>query len=585
LTYAFYTPMVTPMQLDLPHQLLERPLGRLQCGKLSGETISMIDTAIARKARGAFFTPGELTDFVAEWAVRAKTDRILEPSCGEAAFLVSAGETLNRLGATQLEAGQLQGIEIYEDSARNAAALVADCGLEAQIWTGDFFDAAPADLFDVLIGNPPYIRYQQFAGKERAKAQQIALKQGVRLAGLASSWAAFVVHAASFLKPEGRLGLVLPAELLTVNYAAPVREFLMRRFAKVRIVLFEGLVFPGVMAEVILLLAEGTGPTDHCELYQARNLAALETLSWRSWIPESPEQKWIQGLLPQEAGAVYTKIRSGESFAELRDWGKTDLGIVTGNNRYFALDGATIEKLKLPARELVAISPPSSRHLRGLSFSESDWTAMSIDGARTHLFYPSAVSPSAAAQRYIEQGKRAGVHEAYKCRVRTPWWQVPLLPPADLFLTYMNHDTPRLVANRAGVRHLNSVHGVALKKNLRSLGMETLPLGMLNSLTLLGAELVGRSYGGGILKLEPREADKLPLPSAETLRKVAPRLRKLQLEVKSEFRNGELLAVVERVDQVLLTEHLRISRKDILSLRRARQALFERRARRGEDKR
>ncbi len=544
----------------------------------------MIDTAEARKARGAFFTPAELTNFVAGWAVRSTADQVLEPSCGEAAFLISAGEKLKALGAARLGEGQLQGIEIHEASARSAAALVADYGLEARIRTGDFFDADPAELFDAVIGNPPYVRYQQFTGKVRAKAQQIALKQGVRLAGLASSWAAFVVHASSFLKPGGRLGLVLPAELLTVNYAAPVREFLMRRFAQVRIVLFEGLVFPGVLAEVILLLAEGTGPTDHCELYQARDLSSLETLSWRSWVPENPKQKWIDGLLPAEAAGLYARIRSGPGVAELREWGKTDLGIVTGNNRYFALDAATIKALKLPARELLAISPPSSRHLRGLAFASEDWAGMTSQGARTHLFYPAAEKPSAAARRYIDQGEREGVHEAYKCRVRNPWWRVPLLPAADLFLTYMNHDTPRLVANLAGVRHLNSVHGVALKKPLRRLGMGTLPLGMLNSLTLLGAELVGRSYGGGILKLEPREADKLPLPSPESLRRIAPALRKLRSEVGPAFRNGELMKVVEQVDRVLLAGHLRISPDDILILRRARQALFERRVRRGEDK-
>jgi adenine-specific DNA-methyltransferase len=121
-----------------------------------------------------------------------------------------------------------------------------------------------------------------------------------------------------------------------------------------------------------------------------------------------------------------------------------------------------------------------------------------------------------------------------------------------------------------------------LKRDLRSLGMKTLPLGLLNSLTLLGAELVGRSYGGGILKLEPREADKLPLPSPTLLRRVAPSLRGLQRQVGPAFRNGELLKVVEQVDRVLLAGHLGMSPGDILTLRRARQALFERRARRGE---
>lgn len=567
------------MQLDLPCpfqglRLLE------DCATLSGNITPMIDTAEARKARGAFFTPAELTDFAAEWAIRSREDRLLEPSCGEAAFLISAGKRLEKLGSLHPRGEQLQGIEIHEVSARSAEAGIASCGFESRILVGDFFDAAPTELFDAVIGNPPYVRYQQFTGVSRAKAQRIALKQGVRLPGLASSWAAFVIHAASFLKPGGRLGLVLPAELLTVNYAAPVREFLMRRFAKVRIVLFEGLVFPGVLEEVILLLAEGTGPTDHCELYQARDLSSLQALSWRSWTPEYPEQKWIHGLLPPEAARVYTEIRRESGFGELADWGRTDLGIVTGNNRFFTLSRSAVRELKLPTGDLLAISPPSSRHLRGLAFTPADWSEMLAEDARVYLFYPDADKPSRAARRYIARGEEEGVPEAYKCRVRNPWWKVPLVPVADLFLTYMNHDAPRLVANLAGARHLNSVHGVTLKSPLRTLGIRALPLGMLNSLTLLGAELVGRSYGGGILKLEPREADQLPLPSPETLQAVAPELGRLQ--VGSRFRNGELLDVVKRVDRVLLTEYLGMSSKDLASLRQARQSLFDRRVRRGE---
>lgn len=578
---------VDPVQLALPCPQPSLPAGlRLlqECDTLSADSTPMTDTAAARKARGAFFTPGELADFVAQWAVRSPEDRVIEPSCGEAAFLLSAGERLKTLGAEWLQEGQLQGVEIHEASARSAAALVAGCGINAHIWAGDFFDAVPSDPVDAVLGNPPYVRYQQFSGEVRAKAQQIALKQGVRLTGLAGSWAAFVIHASSFLKPQGRLGLVLPAELLTVNYAAPVREFLMKRFAKVRIVLFENLVFPGVLEEVILLLAEGSGPTDHCELYQARDLSSLETLSWRSWVPESPEQKWIQGLLPPEAASLYTELRSGPAFSELLDWGKTDLGIVTGNNRYFTVDSSMVRALKLPPGDLLAISPPSSRHLRRLEFSSADWLEMRDQGARTYLFYPDAGKPSAAARRYIAAGERENVQAAYKCRVRSPWWRVPILPVADLFLTYMNHDTPRLVANLAGARHLNSVHGVALKKDLKGLGTQILPLGMLNTLTLLGAELVGRSYGGGILKLEPREADKLPLPSPETLQRVSSKLQKLRSQIGSPFRNGELLEVVERVDQIVLTGHLGLRSKDLRSLRQARQALFERRARRSEEK-
>ena len=84
---------------------------------------------------------------------------------------------------------------------------------------------------------------------------------------------------------------------------------------------------------------------------------------------------------------------------------------------------------------------------------------------------------------------------AYKCRVRNPWWRVPYLRPADLLLTYMNADAARLCTNSAGVHHLNSVHGLYLKAELRVLGRDLLSLASLNSVSLLGAEVVGRQGG------------------------------------------------------------------------------------------
>ena len=100
--------------------------------------------------------------------------------------------------------------------------------------------------------------------------------------------------------------------------------------------------------------------------------------------------------------------------------------------------------------------------------------------------------------------KQPECSKAYKCRVRAPWWKVPRVAVPDAFLTYMNHDTPRIVTNRAGVACLNSIHGVTFADAHRQLAMDLLPMAALNTVTLLGSELVGRSYGGGVLKIEPK---------------------------------------------------------------------------------
>ncbi len=536
-----------------------------------------------RKARGAFFTPPELCRYIVEWAIRDAGDQVLEPSCGEAAFMLAAGA---RLDALRKDApgsrGSLHGVELHRESAFAALDVLRSQGLDATLEVADFFTVDPSPKFDAVVGNPPYVRYQDFAGESRARSRAAALRAGVPLSGLASSWAAFTVHAAQFLKPEGRLGLVLPAELLAVNYAAEVRRYLMERFARVRLVLFTERVFPGVLEEVVLLLAEGDGPTDHCELYQVRELSELRTAGGiaRQWKPIPPGAKWTPSLLSPVALEAYAEMVAHESFTNLESWGDTTLGMVTGNNRYFAMSPARARELGLSSSDTIPLSPPGSSHLRGLTFSELAWKELGAADRATLLFRPSG-DPSPAGASYIEAGKAVNVQTAYKCRVRSPWWRVPLVEPADVLLTYMNADTPRLCANKARVHHLNSVHGLYFKPGMVRTGMDLLPIASLNSMTLLGAETVGRAYGGGMLKLEPKEADLLPVPTKSVLEDSQKALSALRPQMAQALRNGRLLEAVRLVDDVLLVGQLGLSRAKVRALREAHAELSNRRTARG----
>lgn len=154
---------------------------------------SLGDKAALRKARGAFFTPEAVARYITEWAVRSASDRILEPSCGEASFLLAAVDRLTALrppdGEEQYAA--LDGIELHRDSARAARTLLRSAGVDARVSVNDFFCVDPTGSYDVVIGNPPYIRYQDFSGAARARSREAALRAGVGLTNLASSWAAF----------------------------------------------------------------------------------------------------------------------------------------------------------------------------------------------------------------------------------------------------------------------------------------------------------------------------------------------------------------------------------------------------------
>ena len=531
-----------------------------------------------RKARGAFFTPPDLADFIAAWAIRSPKDRVLEPSCGDAAFLLSAGQRLIDLGCGETKAA-LRGVEIHAASAAEAASRTANVGAPATVVTGDFFDHEADKSWNVVLGNPPYVRYQGFTGENRRKGQGAALAQGVRLTGLASSWAPFVAHAAGHLTPSGRLGLVLPGELLTTNYAAAIRSFLMSRFRSVRLVMFERRVFPDVSEEVILLLAEGAGPTDHFLVHQVDDLEALSAIddSAARWKPKRSDEKWSPALLPSGAAESYRKIVGQGAFERLDAWGATQLGAVTGNNSWFTMTTDRASRLRLEASDLVPVSPPGSKHLRGLAFNTATWKEMGTNGSRVWLFRPPG-EPNPAAQALIREGEAEGIQNAYKCRVRSPWWRVPISQPGHLLFTYMNHETPRLVTNSARVRHLNSVHAVRLKSGRVRLGSALLPLAALNTLTSLSAELVGRSYGGGILKLEPTEANTLAVPSLATLQSWSVALQSLMPQLEKPLRGGALNDVIRQVDDALLIETLGLRKRDVRALEDARMMMFERRA-------
>lgn len=552
-----------------------------------------------RKARGAFFTPAPIAEFMVRWAVRSSRDRIMDPACGNAAFLLPVTHRLSELSSVEVKAGlsasagvpaaaeaayipHVHGVDIHEATAKAALEAIAAAGGTAHVTVDDFFNIAPAQRFDAIVGNPPYIRYQGFTGIARTRAREAALRAGVSLTALASSWAAFVIHSSQFLVPGGRLAFVLPAELLSVNYAGPVRRFLFEHFGCVELIMFEHQVFPDAEADVVLLMASHYGGrTDSAVIRQVPDETHLDDeVVPLHWAPSDPTEKWTGLLVEPETQATLSLLVERGLFTPLSKWGDTKLGAVTGGNQYFALSPARVKQLGLTRRDLVRISPPGSSHLRGLELSSSGLGVLSRAGKSTWLFYPRQPLSRAAAE-YVEAGQRAGVNQAYKCRVRSPWYKVPLLAVPDLFLTCMNADTPRLTTNSVRARHLNSIHGVYLRGNTIELGQELLPLASLNSATLLHAEVTGRSYGGGILKLEPREASVWMMPSIALVTEKAEALRSVRSTVSTKLAQGKLLEAVTCVDEVLFGSTGVLPAQQLLAIRTARESIANRRTRRG----
>jgi adenine-specific DNA methylase len=376
--------------------------------------LSRTDTPAARKAR-AFFTPLPIAQYLANWAVASNPSaRVLDPTCGDGVFLLAAGRELTGLGVQPADLdSQVVGLDVHAPSLAEAQSVLDEAGLDARLVPSDFFAQVPPDElftswqpFDAVIGNPPFVRYQAHVGEARRVSAQAALRQGVRLSGLASSWASLLVHAGAFLAPEGRLGMVVPAELLSVGYAEPVRRWLQRRFSVIHLVVFERLQFNDAMENVVLLLARGSGGCDAFNLFYVNDAADLGNIGPFDGAPVAlaDEGKWTDMFLSTRERQLYRRVVE-RHYAKLGDYGLPELGTVTGANKYFALDEPTRLQFGLrPDVDVLRISPPGTRHLQSLTFTRRDWETLRDAGAPVWLFCPPAHTSTDPIEAYKTRG-------------------------------------------------------------------------------------------------------------------------------------------------------------------------------------
>lgn len=530
-----------------------------------------------RKDLGQYFTPPELVTALTNWAVRSPADRILEPAAGEAAFLLAALQRLRSLGVAD-PSPNVVGVELDPVAWAAMRRALQERQEEAKLLHQDFFEFSPhgTSSFSVVVGNPPYIRYQRFRGEARRRAQLAAAAGGVILSGLASSWAAFVVHAARFLTPEGRLAFVLPGELLNADYAQPVRDFLLRRFGSVTVVTFEEAVFPGAMIDTVLLMAEG-GERRGLRIVQLRDPSQLHRISGSASYESAVAARWSSLRGGTEGGRALQSLRDREAVRRLGDVASVDIGFVTGANDFFLLTLAEAKRYGL-SRRLFQPAVARPGQLRGAILYAGEGSQL-VETERANLLtlIASGLDERATALgRYLRRGRRRGIHRGYKCRVRSPWYAVPGVRVPDAFMSYMSNVVPRIVLNDAGFSSSNLVHQLNFHLTERA-HIRAYIAALHSSPALLSFEMEGRSYGGGVLKHETREAERVEFPFHARL---GEELATLLPRVDEAVRMGDHDVAAAIVDRVLIGHGLLFD-PELEAIRLSRSELHQRRVTRG----
>lgn len=481
--------------------------------------MKVMDEITSEKLRGAFYTSPSLVEAclrrVTALLDTRKPLRVLEPSSGDGAFIRGFQPYVARGEITQPD---ITCVELMGSEAAACQEALRSCHLDGHVVHSSFFAWADKNncTFDAVVGNPPFVRYQFVPERDRLLAEWLLRARGKELQGVSNLWIPFVLLSLDLLRDGGAFALVLPSELLSTISGGQVRAELIRHFHSLRIDLFPRDAFPDILQDVLILSGVRTNQAQPCRQVTFSEHTLDSVREWQHEVTNSGES-WTRYLLTADERAAFSTANALPGFHTLKEVATIGVAIVTGANEFFAVDEATIEKFDLQrwARPLLARTSDSL----GIVFTENDHCAARRQGKKCWLLDFSEDRPDPMQfekpAEYLKLGALEGLQERYKCRIRSPWYRVPQIQHGSLMMAKRAHQHHRLIYNQPCVVTTDTIYRGEMKPKFQ--GRETeLVSGFHNSVTLLSAEIEGRSYGGGVLEIVPSELSRLVVPLAGT---------------------------------------------------------------------
>jgi adenine-specific DNA methylase len=533
-----------------------------------------------QKLRGGYYTSSDIASAIIEKLIDTPNKNILEPSFGDGSFIIEAikrkislGENINNIKKS------ITVIELDFTECNKLISFIKDNYVNdfSNLFCDDFFSwfDKTNNHFDIIVGNPPFIRYQSFPEPSRTKALRHSLIEGVKLSKLSNIWVPFLILSASLLKENGHLGMVVPAELLQVSYAGPLREYLLYSFENIILFTCNKLLFTEAEQETIILCAfnkKTNNKLGNIEIIESNtkneliNYIKNYKYKCRKNLPLQSREKWTKYFLKRKEILFINSLNNDNRVMQFNKYFDVDVGVVTGKNNYFVINKYIANEFNLYdyIRPIIC----RSYQIRDEIFDSDDWNKLWENGERVGLLDFNSLNGYIPknVQRYFNYGISNDVNNGYKCSTRKNWYKVPSIWIPDAFMFRQIHDFPHFVVNNAQAISTDTIHRV--KQNTKKKFNQVL---FYTYLTAATAEIEGRSYGGGVLELEPTEAERLLIPNPEYIN-----LKELNYSV-SRKENGKFLY---ENSYYILKKLLNFSNEEIFILENIYKTLFFRRTNR-----
>lgn len=507
-----------------------------------------------QKLRGGYYTPQNLADYVSKWVLEKQPKSVLEPSCGDGVFI----QALHNNNCDKNI--KLSCFELLDTEVQKASNLCSQLGFQnASVKAGDFLVWAnnqlnqKTELFDAVIGNPPFIRYQFLEKSFQEQAELVFKQLDLKFTKHTNAWVPFLLSALALLNKGGRMAMVIPSEIINVMHAQSLRSYMGEICSKIVIIDPKEIWFEDTLQGAVIIMAEKKSdisiPSEGVGIVSVKGFEFLnkcpevlfnQTLGING---ETVEGKWTKAVLDKSEISLIKKIISHESVHKFKTIATVDVGIVTGANKFFLVDNETVDTYNLSAYAHPMFG--KSQHCPGILYDEAQHKANQLGNLPTNFLYiePDYNELPSSVQNYIRLGEQEKLHERYKCRIRKPWYKVPSIYSTEIGMLKRCHEAPRLILNKVGAYTTDTAYRVTSSFT----SAENLVCSFLNPLTAITAELEGRYYGGGVLELVPSEIEKLYIPVIEGYQHDSDTLNQL-------VKDGKVEEVIRRQGENIFTK-------------------------------
>lgn len=469
------------------------------------------------REKGQFWTPDWIAEPMTEYVLADKGGLLFDPAVGTGAFFRAA----KRIASEKGLAVSFAGMEIDPTTLSQALEHSLDQDDIASVRIADFVLQPPQTKFHAIVANPPYIRHHRLDSGKKAQLKQLAIQiVGRQLDGRAGLHVYFLIRALSLLEENGRLAFIMPADTCEGKFAPDLWAWITKNFALDAVITFspEATPFPNVDTNPLIFFIRKAPPKAQVLWIKCYRPATDSLKRWvRSGFENAPEQDLF--VVVRDLKEALSTGLSREPFPEcnakyvLGDFVKVMRGIATGANDFFFMAVEKAKELGIPEEYFIR-AVGRTRDISGDEITYETIEMFERQGKPTLLLSLSGDDVETfpdSIKRYLREGERLGLPKRPLIAQRKPWYKMEVRVPPPFLFAYLGRRNSRFIRNTAKVVPLTGFLCVYPQHGGEEY-LEQIWKILNHPDTIANLSKIGKSYGNGAIKVEPRSLERLPVP-------------------------------------------------------------------------